>query len=460
MNNEKSKCTVDMEPTMDTITAQQIDPNAIKQILMSHESVTDADVSIVRNDDDRDLLHAVILLDKENAPTNELKLELAWFVGAESGNFSVFKDIEFRIPEESERELFEEQSVRTGIVHIAGHRVDTAEVENALMSFEGVVNSRVIGVPDKKKGEILKAFVTLKDGMIPTNDLKTELGWHARIEVSPMVVFKDVEFGDFSGQNEFKGRETTVAMEIDESTKLPVESSDPDGMVIVDEVKEDGKVIHISSHSISTSEITQSLLAHPYISDAAVVSVPDDKKGETMKAFVKLKEGVDPSNDLKLELAWHVMTDLKPISVFKSIELETVKPVDETSQVPTTPVESLISRGVEDLLTHAEKLSDRVENILSMHESVSEAIVIPVKDKVHGQALQAFVTLNNGFSPTEELMEELAWHARTEIGSNVVFKSIKFRRFFPVTKSRETLEALLKADAMEIPTMMSITIAD
>ena len=60
----------------------------------------------------------------------------------------------------------------------------------------------------------------------------------------------------------------------------------------------------------------------------------------------------------------------------------------------------------------------------------------------------------------EDLMEELAWYSRAEIGSSVVFKSLKFRHFFPVTKSRKTLESLLTADAMEIPTMMSITIAD
>jgi acyl-coenzyme A synthetase/AMP-(fatty) acid ligase len=239
-------------------------------------------------------------------------------------------------------------------------------------------------------------------------------------------------------------------------------------MVIVDEVKEDGNVIRISSHRISTTEITRSLLAHPYIQDAAVVTVPDDRNGETMKAFVKLKEGVDPSNDLKLELAWHVMTDLKPISVFKSIELEPTAPVTDSASKEggkedgrdTTPVERLITRGVEEMLTHDGPLSERVENILAMHGSVSEAIVISVRDRVHGQALQAFVTLNDGHSPTEDLMEELAWHARTEIGPDVVFKSIKFRRFFPVTESRETLEALLKADAMEIPAMMSITIAD
>jgi acyl-coenzyme A synthetase/AMP-(fatty) acid ligase len=464
MNDEKSNCTVIERPNHETKDRDEIASYDIKRILLSHESVKEADVTTVSGDQGKDLLHANILLNKDHSPSNELKLELAWHVGAESGDFSVFKDIEFRIPEEERKERWDEQTFATGIVHIAGHRVDTSEVEQALMDFDGVVYARVIGVPDKKRGETLKAFITLKDGMDPSNDLKTELGWHARIEVSPMVVFKEVEFGDFVSLEGAKTDLSEEGKDGEKSVITTLESADPDGMVIVDEIKEDGKVIRISSHKISTTEITQSLLAHPYISDAAVVTVPDDRNGETMKAFVKLKEGVDPSNDLKLELAWHVMTDLKPISVFKSIELETAKPegkqVIEPAQAPASPVEKLISKGVEDLLVHAENLSDRVENILAMHDSVSEAIVISVKDKVHGQALQAFVTLNEGSSPTEDLMEELAWHARTEIGSDVVFKSIKFRRFFPVTESRESLEALLTADAMEIPTMMSITIAD
>ncbi len=462
MNDEKSHSCEMNEPQMVTISGTQIDLAHIKQILLSHEAVQESTITILPGGGEDSLLQADVVLNKDHSPSNELKLELAWHVGIESGLFSVFKDIRFCTTPDCEIMGLVEPRHTSGIVHISGHGINTVEVEDALMAFNGVAHARVIGVPDKRKGELLKAFITLKQGIIPSNDLKTELAWHVRIGTHPQIVFKEIVFGDFGHPEEPTVSESLGGTEVEGSPHQLVSDQDSDGMVIVDEVKEDGNVIHISSHKISTNEITRSLLDHPYVSDAAVVTIPNDKRGETMKAFVKLMEGVAPSNDLKLELAWHVMTDLKPISVFKSIDMESSMP-EATIGTSEISIEASIEHGIKENiggLGQTEDLSRTVETILAAHGSVSEAIVIAVKDQVHGQALQAFVTLNKGFQPTEGLMEELAWHARTEIGPSVVFKSIKFRRFFPVTKSRETLESLLKADAMEIPTMMSITIAD
>jgi acyl-coenzyme A synthetase/AMP-(fatty) acid ligase len=219
-------------------------------------------------------------------------------------------------------------------------------------------------------------------------------------------------------------------------------------MVVVDEVAMGGAGMEISGHRMSTTEITNVLLSHPDISDAAVVTVPDERKGEVMKAFAKVKEGVVPSNDLKLELAWLVLTELKPIGVFKSIELEQ----EETQKAPVMGEEVHISGHT--------LLSIDVEEALVSHPSVAEAIVVGVPDGTHGEALQAFVNLNSDVLPTEALKEELAWHARTEIGPEVVFRSVKFRSFLPRAKDRKTLRSILRADALEIPTKMSITMAD
>jgi acyl-coenzyme A synthetase/AMP-(fatty) acid ligase len=460
MKNETSQCCCLNEAQILAISGKQVNLNEIKHILESHEAVREAELSTVEKEDGGHMLHASVVLRKDHYPSDELKLELAWHVGIESGNFTVFQDIDFSVPSDCQEDSYAESMSRRGIVHISGHRVDTIEVEKALMKFDGVLFARVIGVPDKKKGEILKAFITLKEGLSPSNDLKTELAWNAVIEVGPMVVFKEITFGDFQLTQDSSTGTHELGIEKNGQEEPVSEERESDGMVIVDEVNQQGEVIHVSSHKISTTEITQSLLSHPYIADAAVVTVPDDDKGETMKAFVKLKNGVTPSNDLKLELAWHVMTDLKPISVFKSIDLESSEKISDPIPEETTHTQKMINEGIEEMIAKTKGLSERVEYILANHEAVSEAIVIPVKDSVHGQALQAFVTLNDGFHPTEDLMEELAWHSRAEIGSSVVFKSLKFRHFFPVTKSRKTLESLLKADSMEIPTMMSITIAD
>jgi acyl-coenzyme A synthetase/AMP-(fatty) acid ligase len=447
MISEETSCTECGPARIVTISDANIDLDTIEDILRNHESVREATVDAVDDGRGGFLLIATVTPDPEHSPSNELKLDLAWHVGAESGQYSIFKDIAFNDISDTVSPI-REQEERTGLIHIAGHEVNTADVERSLMAYPGVVYARVIGVPDARKGEVLKAYVTLKDGIPRTNDMKSELAWQASVDVGPMIIFRDIEFGIFQPENAPIGTED-----------LP----SPDGMVIVDEINEDGEVVRISSHRISTTEITSSLLSHPYIEDAAVVTVPDNKRGETMKAFVKLKEGVAPSNDLKLELAWHVMTDLKPISVFKNIDIGTdVPPPVEGESKPSeaSAVETMVAQELDELLTKTGEIGDRVEHILSKHEAVSEAIVITVQDKVHGHALQAFVTLNEGYHATEDLMEELAWTSRTEVGEDIVFKSIKFRRFFPVTPSRAALVTLLKADAMEVPAMMSITIAD
>ena len=51
------------------------------------------------------------------------------------------------------------------VVKVAGNRIGTAEVESALVSHEAVVEAAVIGKPHKTAGEMIKAFVILKQGI-------------------------------------------------------------------------------------------------------------------------------------------------------------------------------------------------------------------------------------------------------------------------------------------------------
>ena len=61
------------------------------------------------------------------------------------------------------------------VIKSAGHLVGPFEVETALMEHPAVVEAGVIGKPDPVAGEIVKAFVTLRDGFEPTDDLHHEL---------------------------------------------------------------------------------------------------------------------------------------------------------------------------------------------------------------------------------------------------------------------------------------------
>src|SRR4029077_5954171 len=61
------------------------------------------------------------------------------------------------------------------VIKVAGHRLGTKEVEDALVSHPSVAEAAVAGRPDPVKGESIVAFVTLRNAANPSNDLSEEL---------------------------------------------------------------------------------------------------------------------------------------------------------------------------------------------------------------------------------------------------------------------------------------------
>ena len=82
------------------------------------------------------------------------------------------------------------------VLKVAGHRISTAEVESALVSYKGVAEAAVVGKPDEIKGEEIAAFVVLKEGNEPTEDFKKALKYHVRIEIGPIATPKYLNFVD------------------------------------------------------------------------------------------------------------------------------------------------------------------------------------------------------------------------------------------------------------------------
>jgi acetyl-CoA synthetase len=82
------------------------------------------------------------------------------------------------------------------VLKIAGHRIGTAEVESSFVSHRAVVEVGVIGVPDEIKGEVIKAFIILKQNAKPSDALKKELKMHVRKNLGPVAIIKDMEFVD------------------------------------------------------------------------------------------------------------------------------------------------------------------------------------------------------------------------------------------------------------------------
>ncbi len=80
------------------------------------------------------------------------------------------------------------------VVNVSGHRIGTAEVESALVSHPKVAEAAVAPMPHDIKGQALYAFVTLKDGVAESEELKKELAQHVRKEIGAIAVPDKIQF--------------------------------------------------------------------------------------------------------------------------------------------------------------------------------------------------------------------------------------------------------------------------
>jgi len=80
------------------------------------------------------------------------------------------------------------------VINTAGHLVGPFEVESALIEHPAVAEAGVIGKPDPIAMEIVKAFVALKDGFEPTDQLRHELIGFARDKLGPGVAPREIDF--------------------------------------------------------------------------------------------------------------------------------------------------------------------------------------------------------------------------------------------------------------------------
>ncbi len=79
------------------------------------------------------------------------------------------------------------------VLKIAGHRIGTAEVESAFVSHPAVAEAAVIGKDDPIKGQVIKAFLILKEGYHLNTDLIEDLKRHVRHELGPVAVLGEIE---------------------------------------------------------------------------------------------------------------------------------------------------------------------------------------------------------------------------------------------------------------------------
>ncbi len=80
------------------------------------------------------------------------------------------------------------------VINISGHRLGTAEVESALVAHTLVAEAAVVGYPHDIKGEGIYCYVTLNEGVVPTEELKKELVKHVRTVIGPIATPDKLQF--------------------------------------------------------------------------------------------------------------------------------------------------------------------------------------------------------------------------------------------------------------------------
>jgi acetyl-CoA synthetase len=82
------------------------------------------------------------------------------------------------------------------VIKSAGYRIGPAEIESCLVKHPAVANAAVIGKPDATRGSIIKAFVVLQPGNIPSDKLTEEIQNHVRGRLAPYEYPREIEFID------------------------------------------------------------------------------------------------------------------------------------------------------------------------------------------------------------------------------------------------------------------------
>jgi len=80
------------------------------------------------------------------------------------------------------------------VLKVAGHRIGTIELEDAILTHPAVSEAAVVGAPDPVKGEVPLAVVTLKEGYEPSEELEKEIRERVRSIVGPIAEPKKIVF--------------------------------------------------------------------------------------------------------------------------------------------------------------------------------------------------------------------------------------------------------------------------
>jgi acetyl-CoA synthetase len=129
-------------------------------------------------------------------------------------------------------------------------------------------------------------------------------------------------------------------------------------------------VLNISGHRMGTAEVESALVAHPRVAEAAVVGYPHDIKGQGIYVYVTLNAGVEPSEELRIELRNWVRKDIGPIASPDLIQWAPSLPKTRSGKIMRRILRKIAENDFENLgdtstLAEPEVVEHLVENRLN-----------------------------------------------------------------------------------------------
>ncbi len=106
---------------------------------------------------------------------------------------------------------------------------------------------------------------------------------------------------------------------------------DEDGQFVY-QARTDDMIIS-GGYNIAGPEVEGALLLHPAVAECGVVGVPDEERGQIVKAFVVLKPGHEPDEAMVLALQAFVKQTIAPYKYPRAIEFRTSLPRTETGKL-------------------------------------------------------------------------------------------------------------------------------
>ena len=108
-------------------------------------------------------------------------------------------------------------------------------------------------------------------------------------------------------------------------------------------------VLNVSGHRLGTAELESALESHTSVAEAAVVGYPHEIKGDGIYAYVVLKAGIEPSEELKKKLSDHVRTVIGPIAKPDKLQFTLSLPKTRSGKIMRRILRKISSGETENL---------------------------------------------------------------------------------------------------------------